>query len=82
MKPLTAARIARAVARANGERTYPGQPCAQGHDGARYTSNGQCTSCAALQRASQADRNKARRVAAGLPTRNRATLGAALIDTL
>lgn len=70
-KVLTQARMARQDARAYGARTYHGQDCDLAHGGVRYTSNGTCVQCGKAQRLAQAERQKAARIAAGLPTRNR-----------
>ena len=36
---------AKRIAKANGESTYMGSPCIHGHDGRRYTRNGDCFLC-------------------------------------
>ena len=51
-------RNAREIAARNQERTYVGGRCPHGHNGLRYTSNGNCIECTKVQQAERHARFK------------------------
>lgn len=52
-KAWHAARVARQAAIKAGDKSYSGKPCQNGHSGLRYTADGSCIECAAIEAASE-----------------------------